>query len=63
MPELVRVLENESNAALTWLAQNEMIANPEKFHALSVRKYRKDTCRQNVSFQCHEIKSEENFWA
>ena len=31
MPQLVRVLENESNVALTWLEQNEMIANPENF--------------------------------
>ena len=59
MPELVRVLESESNAALTWLEQNEMIANPDKFHALLVRKDWKDTSGQNISFQFHEIKSEE----
>ena len=51
MPELVRVLERESNAALTWLEQNEMIANPDKFHALLVRKDRKDASGQNISFQ------------
>ena len=31
MPDLVRVLENETNVALTWLDRNEMIANPDNF--------------------------------
>ena len=59
MPDLVRVLENETNFALTWLDQNEMIANPDKFHALLVRKDRENTAGQNISFQGHAIKSEE----
>ena len=37
MPNLVRVLENEVNVALTWLDRNEMIANPHKLHAVLVR--------------------------
>ena len=61
MPDLVRVLENETNVAffLTWLDRNEMIANPDKFHALLVRKDRENTAGQNISFQGHAIKSEE----
>ena len=34
LPDLVRVLENEADSALSWLEQNEMIANPNKFLAL-----------------------------
>ena len=59
MPELVRVLENESNVALTCLEKNEVIANPEKFHVLLVIKDRKDPSGQNVGCQGHKIKSEE----
>ena len=59
MPDLVRVLENETNVVLTWLDCNKMIANPDKFHALLVRKDRDDTTGQNITFQGHTIKSEE----
>ena len=38
LPGLVNVLENEADSALSWLKQNEMIANPNKFHALFVKK-------------------------
>ena len=38
LPDLVKVLENEADSALSWLEQNEMIANPNKFHALFVKK-------------------------
>ena len=59
MANLVRVLKNETNVALTWLDRNKMIANPDKFHALLVRKDRDDTTGQNITFQGHTIKSEE----
>ena len=36
LPDLVNVLENEADSALSWLEQNEMIANLNKFHALFV---------------------------
>ena len=36
LPDLVKVLEKEAGNALSWLEQNEMIANPYKFHALFV---------------------------
>ena len=38
LPDLVNVLENEADIALSWLEQNEVIANPNKFHALFVKK-------------------------
>ena len=30
--------KEETGVALSWLKQNEMIANPEKFHAILLRK-------------------------
>ena len=59
MLDLVRILEKETNVALTWLDRNEMIANPDKFNALLVRKDGENTTGQNISFQGHAIQSEE----
>ena len=44
---------------MSWLEQNEMIANPNKFHALFVKKDQTNTCGINLDFQGHSIKSEE----
>ena len=38
LPLLVKVLEEEADNALFWLDQDETTANPNKFHALSVKK-------------------------
>ena len=59
LPDLINVLENEADSALSWLEQNEMIANPNKFHALFVKKDQTNTCGINFDFQGHSIKSEE----
>ena len=40
LPDLVNILEEESNVSLDWLESNEMIANPERFNALIVKKDR-----------------------
>ena len=59
LPDLVRILENEADSALSWLERNEMIANPNKFHALFVKKDQTNTSGINLNFQGHSIKSEE----
>ena len=59
LPDLVKVLENETDSAMSWLEQNEMIANPNKFHTLFVKKDQTNTCGINLDFQGHSIKSEE----
>ena len=61
LPDLVRVSENEADSALSWLEQNEMIANPRKFHALFVKKDQINTCCISLDFQGHSIKSKETF--
>ena len=44
-------IEKEACIALLWLDQNEMIANPEKFYALLVKKDRTDTTGHSISIQ------------
>ena len=38
IPNLIRVLEDETNTAISWLTNNSMIASPEKFHSIIVTK-------------------------
>ena len=59
MPDLVNILEIETGVALTWLEQNEMIANPEKFHALLLRKNQTNTSGEQMNIGGRIIKSEE----
>ena len=57
--DLIGVLEEEVGVALTWLKDNQMIANSEKFHALLNRKDQTNTSGENFSIQGKMIKSEE----
>ena len=59
LPELVRVLEEEAGNALSWLDQNEMIANPNKFHPLFVKKDQTNTSGINLDFLAQSIQSTE----
>ena len=56
---MIEVLEEEGGVALTWRKQNQMIANPEKFHALLIRKDQTNTSGENCNIQGKMIKSEE----
>ena len=58
LSDLIGVLEEEAGIALTWLKQNQMIANPEKFHALLIKKDQTNTCGENINIQGKIIKSE-----
>ena len=60
LPELVKVLEEEAGNALSWLDQNEMVANPNKFHALFVKEDQTDTSGINLDFLGQSIQSEES---
>ena len=59
MPDLVNTLEKETGVALSWLKQNEMIANPEKFHAILLRKNRTNTSGEKINIDGEIINSEE----
>ena len=54
----MKVLEEQSNVALDWLAYNEMIANPDKFNAIIVKKDRSDTTGINIRIKGQNIKTE-----
>ena len=58
LSNLIGVLEEEAGVALTWLKQNQMIANPEKFHVLLIRKDQTNTSGENFNIQGKMIKSE-----
>ena len=60
MSNLIDVLEEEANTSLEWLKNNDMIANPEKFHGLLIRKDQSDTSGVDVSIQGKSIKSEDS---
>ena len=59
MPDLVNTLEQETGVALSWLENNEMIANPEKFHAILLRKNQTNTSGEPININGKMIKSEE----
>ena len=50
----------EASNTLSWLNQNEIIANPNKFHALFVKKDQTDTSGLNLEFLGQSIQSAEN---
>ena len=59
MPDLVNILEKETGVALSLLEQNEMLATPEKFHALLLRKSQTNTSGEQININGKIIKSEE----
>ena len=59
MPDLVDILEKETGVALSWLKQNEMIANPEKCRAILLRRNQTSTGGEKINFDGEKINSEE----
>ena len=41
--ELIQELQTLTESTISWFNQNRIIANPSKFHAIIIRKDRKDT--------------------
>ena len=58
VPNLIRIFEKESNVAIDWLERNQMIANPDKFHAILVTKGRDGTTGVKLMIQGKQIQSE-----
>ena len=56
-PNLVKILEQESNVAIDWHERNQMIENLDKFHAFLVTKGRDDTVWEKL-IQGKQIQSE-----
>ena len=58
IPILIHILELESNVAIDWLERNDMIANPDKFHAILMTKHKDDTKGETIMINEKEIASE-----
>ena len=59
IPNLIKILENESDTdAITWLNDNRMIANPEKFSSLIITKDKTDNSGIELTINNKSIKSE-----
>ena len=58
IPNLIKILEKESDVAITWLNENRMIANPEKFHSLIITKDKTDNSGIELTINNKSIKSE-----
>ena len=56
LSNLIEILEEEAGVLLSWLKQDQMIANPEKFHALLIKKDQTNTRGENFSIQGKTIK-------
>ena len=50
--ELISILEKESQAAIDWFVSNEMIANPDKFQAIVVK--RNNTMKDSYSLNINQ---------
>ena len=59
MPDLVNILEKETGGALPWLGINEMIANPDPFRAILLKKNQADASRKHINIDGIMMKSEQ----
>ena len=55
--DLVKTLEKGGEEAISWLTQNKMIANPDKFKAIILKKNRSDTSNINLKIDNKEIQT------
>ena len=55
---LIKTLEKEFEVALTWLNDNKMIANPEKFHSILLTRTKSDNSKLEIKIGDRIIKSE-----
>ena len=60
IPNLINILKQETNTAISWLTNKNMIANPEKFHCIILTKNKSDTSEIEVRISDKVIKSEQN---
>ena len=57
LSHFIGVLEEEAGVILNWLKGNQMIANPEKFHAVLIKKDQTNLSLENLKGE--QVKSEE----
>ena len=57
-PNLITILENQSNIPLSWLQNNKMIANPKKLYAILLSKIKSDNSDFEIKIGNRTIRSE-----
>ena len=60
IPNLIKTLESETITALSWLKNNKMIANPEKFHSIILTTNKADNEDLELNIGDKTIKTEQN---
>ena len=55
---LIKTLESETNIATSWLRSNKMIANPDKFHSITLTKHKAENLDLEVKIGDKTIQSE-----
>ena len=61
VPKLIELLEKETDLTLAWLKNNNMIANPEKFHCIILsRDNNEENVGVTINISDRKIKSESN---
>ena len=58
IPDLIALLEKESEIALSWFSQNSMIANPTKFQAIVINRCGRYETLHNLNIGKENITSE-----
>ena len=58
--ELIRLLEKESNVAIKWFSDNNMIVNPKKFQAIIINRPNRSNHNWYLTINNAEIKSNES---
>ncbi len=57
IPDLIRILESESDVAIKWFEMNEMIVNPDKFQAIIINKHSRVNESYKLKVSGHEIET------
>ena len=55
--DLLRTLEKESESAVDWFRNNNIIANPDKFQAIVMNKRRKNQIKHKLKIYNNEIET------
>ena len=60
IPDLLKILESESDVAIKWFQNNDMIVNPDKFQAIIVNKHSRLHESYKLKVDPYEIETEGN---
>ena len=60
IPNLIKILEDDSELAINWLKENKMIVNPSKFQSIIITKEKIDTCNYTLKINDKEVKTSSN---